>query len=316
MMNLHNDRTLFKEMIDEASIEFAITQSLIEKDYYVTMILEEYHKLEPDIVFKGGTSLSKAYHIINRFSEDIDINYKDHDKLNNRKHKEIKYNLIDVVERCGLKISNLENTRSRRAFNRYIVPYSSVTDDVISTVNSTVIVETAFQEQSYPIETKHIQSLIGEYLSNKGLKNIIDKYELNGFDMYVQKYDRTLIDKIFALADYYLSGKIRAHSRHLYDVYKISELVEIDKNLIKLFNDVKLERSKLEICFSSKEDVDLFELIDRLIKEETYREDFQTVTNPLLSKKISYEECIDRLKEVTDEIKKQLSIGQEDAWNI
>ncbi|MDO4940827.1 MAG: nucleotidyl transferase AbiEii/AbiGii toxin family protein [Erysipelotrichaceae bacterium] len=309
MMNLHNDKNLFKEIIREASTELAITQSLIEKDYYVTMILKEYHKLEPNIVFKGGTSLSKAYHIIKRFSEDIDINYKVHDKLNNRKHKEIKYNLIDAVEKCGLKISNLENTRSRRTFNRYIVPYNPMTDNTISTVNSTVIVETAFQEQSYPIEIKHIQSIIGEYLANKGLQNIIDKYELNGFDMYVQKYDRTLIDKIFALADYYISGRIKAHSRHLYDIYKISELVDINDDFIKLFDEVKLERSKLEICPSSKENTDLFELIDRLIEEETYKEDYKTVTSPLLLDEISYDECIDRLIEVTDKIKKYINLN-------
>ena len=46
---------------------------VIEKDYYVTMLLKLLSDKIPYIVFKGGTSLSKCYKVIKRFSEDIDI---------------------------------------------------------------------------------------------------------------------------------------------------------------------------------------------------------------------------------------------------
>ena len=52
--------------------------AIIEKDYYVTLVLKEIATRNPDIVFKGGTSLSKCYKIIDRFSEDIDLNIKEH----------------------------------------------------------------------------------------------------------------------------------------------------------------------------------------------------------------------------------------------
>ena len=75
-MYLRNDLELFKDVIRATSVaqndrDFAV----IEKDYYVTMILKQLAANAPDGVFKGGTSLSKCHKIIDRFSEDIDISF-------------------------------------------------------------------------------------------------------------------------------------------------------------------------------------------------------------------------------------------------
>lgn len=54
-MYLHNDKDLFTEVITEANAQTDIAESIIEKDYYVTMILKLLAKSNPDIVFKGGS---------------------------------------------------------------------------------------------------------------------------------------------------------------------------------------------------------------------------------------------------------------------
>lgn len=51
---------------------------VVEKDYYVTLILKLLAEQLDLCVFKGGTSLSKGFRVINRFSEDIDITFKEH----------------------------------------------------------------------------------------------------------------------------------------------------------------------------------------------------------------------------------------------
>lgn len=51
----------------------SLPEAVIEKDYYVTMLLQELANRLPFLVFKGGTSLSKCYKVIQRFSEDIDL---------------------------------------------------------------------------------------------------------------------------------------------------------------------------------------------------------------------------------------------------
>jgi predicted nucleotidyltransferase component of viral defense system len=77
MSDLHlmspEERQLF---FDEAVVESGISNAIIEKDFWVVWTLERLFSiedLERYLTFKGGTSLSKVYGLIHRFSEDIDL---------------------------------------------------------------------------------------------------------------------------------------------------------------------------------------------------------------------------------------------------
>ncbi len=64
------------DIIEAASSEMGIPKAIIEKDFWVCWILKKIFQCEQiadSIMFKGGTSLSKVFHIIKRFSEDIDL---------------------------------------------------------------------------------------------------------------------------------------------------------------------------------------------------------------------------------------------------
>ena len=73
MVYLHNDREQFRGAIYLSYQQTGIMAQAIEKDYYVTLLLQILAQEMPYIVFKGGTSLSKCHKVIQRFSEDIDI---------------------------------------------------------------------------------------------------------------------------------------------------------------------------------------------------------------------------------------------------
>lgn len=74
-MNLHLDKILFYDILFEASKQSVIPLEFVEKDYWITLVLSRLAKSKyvDESVFKGGTSLSKAYNLIERFSEDVDI---------------------------------------------------------------------------------------------------------------------------------------------------------------------------------------------------------------------------------------------------
>lgn len=72
-MNLHHDKEAFEELLIGAANELAIPANIIEKDYYVTIALKSLSEKLGDMVFKGGTSLTKCYQLLDRFSEDIII---------------------------------------------------------------------------------------------------------------------------------------------------------------------------------------------------------------------------------------------------
>ena len=119
-MYLHEDKILFKELIEQVSEETNRTAVIIEKDYYVTLILRLLAKELPNVVFKGGTSLSKGYHAINRFSEDIDITFDEH--IGEARRKKLKNKTLKgISEELNLPISNWKDTQSDRNYNAYYI---------------------------------------------------------------------------------------------------------------------------------------------------------------------------------------------------
>jgi predicted nucleotidyltransferase component of viral defense system len=72
MSFVHEDPE-FGQLVQIVARETGIAAALIEKDYWVTHTLWALHQTGLDIWFKGGTSLSKGFGLIKRFSEDLDL---------------------------------------------------------------------------------------------------------------------------------------------------------------------------------------------------------------------------------------------------
>ncbi|MEA2018808.1 MAG: nucleotidyl transferase AbiEii/AbiGii toxin family protein, partial [Campylobacterota bacterium] len=65
-----------EQLFSEAAVKIGATPSIIEKDFWVVWVLDKifkHDKLNKILMFKGGTSLSKVFNLIGRFSEDIDL---------------------------------------------------------------------------------------------------------------------------------------------------------------------------------------------------------------------------------------------------
>lgn len=103
------------------------------------MILKKLAEKFAFVVFKGGTSLSKCHRAIKRFSEDIDITIDT--ALSQGNKRNLKHGLVEIATELGMRIPNLENTRSRRDYNRYELEYDSVLPKVSDTVNASVLLE-------------------------------------------------------------------------------------------------------------------------------------------------------------------------------
>ena len=95
---LHNDPSLFEQVILRISEDTGIEASIIEKDYYVTLFLQRIVARQPNIIFKGGTSLSKCYKLINRFSEDIDLNIDSETHPTEGQRKKLKEAIVSIID--------------------------------------------------------------------------------------------------------------------------------------------------------------------------------------------------------------------------
>lgn len=292
-MLLSNDRQVFKSLIELVSRELKIAEVYIEKDFYAISILKELVSRNNNFVFKGGTSLSVCQHIINRFSEDVDISYaEEHITVGTR--KAVKKAFFESIEAVSLNVANSDDIRSKRVFNRYLCPYDSVWNGN----GDQVIVEWATQTPSFPIEEKEAQTIIGRYLSSIGRNDLIEKYNLESFIVKTITKERTLVDKIYVICDYYLSGRLDRQSRHIYDIYQLLKHVELNDEFLSLFNKVKEFRLNLETCYSVKTSLKISDLLFDLIKKQIYIRDYNTKTFPLLYDGIAYNDAIKSVTKV------------------
>lgn len=193
-MLLHKDREQFKAVLNAVSNELGVPVTIVEKDYYVTMILKQLAIKAPGCVFKGGTSLSKCYHAINRFSEDIDITFSD--KLSQGERQKLKNQIIaGISEYLDLTIIDWDNTRSRRDYNCYTFKYSPIEGYVPESLIEGVKMEVVLGSISFPTVEMEVDSYIYQVLKVDNM-DFIREYELEPFIMTLQSIERTFINKI------------------------------------------------------------------------------------------------------------------------
>lgn len=297
MEYLHKDKEQFSEAIDLAVFKTGLAPEVIEKDYYVTMVLKKLSERFDFIVFKGGTSLSKCHRVISRFSEDIDITIDN--ALSQGQKKKLKYGIVEIADELGLTIPNIDEIRSRRDYNRYELTYESVLDKLTDTVNPAVLLETSFSEVSFPTIVMPVHSYIGDLFEEEA-PDAVEQYGLTVFTMKVQGVDRTLVDKVFAICDYYMKGTVKRHSRHIYDIHKLLPMVKQDDGFRLLVKEVRKVRAATNICPSAQPNVDVTALLKEIAAENIYKEDYNVLTVKLLEHKVAYEDAIDSIRQIAD----------------
>lgn len=221
-MNFHLDEILFADTITAASKKLNIPAGYVEKDYWITLVLCHLAKSKyvAEAVFKGGTSLSKGYNLIERFSEDVDI------AITNDKTKtgnEIK-TIIRTIEKeitkdlVEIQMDGITSKGSR--FRKSVFEYVS-TEKV--NANNKLIVEINSFANPFPFQLLTIQSFIFDFLMQTGNQKYIDQYNLQPFEINVLSKEQTLLEKLVSLIRFSfdqnpietISGKIR----HFYDLY-------------------------------------------------------------------------------------------------
>jgi len=258
---------------------------MIEKDTIQSMILFKLSKSELPFVFKGGTSLSKAYGLIDRFSEDIDL-YMNRKPTESEK-KKTKMLICSSAEELGIVLSNADDIQSRHSYNKYIFKYESLFSDI----PLELIVETSFYQEVYPVETHAVGSIVGKFCEKRGVKLPIP-FEEALVNMQVQSLERTFIDKVFAICDYRLQDMQDRDSRDLYDIAKLLPEIKITPELDALIDDVRDDRMQSKNNPAAQSEHDIPAMLKEIISSRFYESDYNNITKKLLYEEVSYEEAI------------------------
>ena len=194
-----NYKNEWKEIIETVAREEKRSNIIVEKDLIQSLFLYELSKFDLPFVFKGGTSLSKAYGLIDRFSEDIDLSMnKRPTDSEKRKSNEI---IMNIANQLGLKLSNPDMIKTRYNYNKYVFKYESL----FSATELEIIIETSYYQSVYPISKHVINSYIGSFCKNNNITLPIP-FVLD-FEINVQSIERTfniIFDRDYSIQDFSL----------------------------------------------------------------------------------------------------------------
>lgn len=152
----------------------------------------------------------------------------------------------------------------------------------------------------FPTTQRMVDNYIYRFLKKINRLDLAEKYDLMPFQITTQTIERTLVDKVFALCDYYMQGKVEKHSRHLYDIYKIVNVTGITEALRRLISEVRIVRSRLDICPSAKESVCIRDILNEIIEKEAYKSDYEEITLGLLFVPETYDTVIQSIRQLAD----------------
>lgn len=276
----------WKEIIETVARELGRSEQMVEKDTIQSMFLFELAKSELPFVFKGGTSLSKAYNLIDRFSEDIDLSMNRRPTQSERvKSKEL---IIEIAENLGLVLSNPEEIKSRYDYNKYVFKY----DSLFSVIPLEIIIETSYYQSVYPVDKHVVGSFVGRFCLDRNIILPVP-FEAAEVMMNVQSIERTFVDKVFAVCDYKIQNMQDRDSRHLYDICKLLQEVELNEELDKLIDMVRDDRMQSKNNPSAQLEYLIPDMLKEIIRSRFYEPDYKNVTQKLLYEDISYDYAIE-----------------------
>ena len=249
-MKLHLNKELFTEMIDTLNVRTGIAVDIIEKDYYVCLILNEIAKNqnETKAYFKGGTAIYKILDEMNRFSEDIDLTVKVlKEESNTKNRKRLKQSAIGYkLEGLELiKDDTIDNKGSVTGFYKYRSVFSM--DQMPIHRAGKIQVESTSFTVSEPIEKYVIAPLIYQLATSREKDVLKEKFGVNEFEIEIIKLERMFIDKLFAAEFYYIRRMYTDTVKHFYDItnlYKNEKIKEFLKNAGEVKKLVEYKRQE------------------------------------------------------------------------
>jgi hypothetical protein len=253
------------EILNQATELTGLPSVAIEKDWWITLALNASFSLpySKNIVFKGGTSLSKGWNLIERFSEDIDLaidrKFFGYDgdisktQIRNLRKQSCEFIsttlLADLnkiltewkaIDECKLIAQSVKDSdKDPQVIEIY---YNSVID-TSEYLPQRVLIEISSRSLMEPIEERKINSILSDNFSQQS-------FATAPFAIQTVLPQRTFLEKIFLLHEEFSQNveKIRIDrlSRHLYDLEKLMDTehgIEALKN-IDLYNNIVAHREK------------------------------------------------------------------------
>ena len=235
------DATRYNSLV-QISEQTGMSPFAVEKDWWVSRCLEIIFQLDvaKHLVFKGGTSLSKAWKLIDRFSEDVDLaidqdflmsptnNWSKKEKTTLRKLAGVyaAENFFPEIEEAfkaqgyqNLVFDIVKTNESDKDPSILKIFYPNLVNPNGNYMDSCIQIELSCRSLREPFEVIEINSLVDEYFPGQ-------EFAMPTFMVPTVRPERTFLEKLFLLhEEFHRPEEKRRHerlSRHIYDIYQLS----------------------------------------------------------------------------------------------
>ena len=303
---------------------------IVEKDLWVTSILQLVFSLPfaDKLVFKGGTSLSKIWNVVERFSEDIDLAIDrtlfgfDGDLTVKQLSKLRKQSSLFVKETFCLELQKTFETHGLQRFltiepqpdgegnktypepRKIFIRYQSLFDP-LSYISSEIVLEIGARALIEPTATRNVKSIISE-------NSDIDTSFVNT-EIITAVPEKTFIEKSFLLHEIFTgNGNMLANrkSRHLYDLEKMMDKEFAIKAVSDdmLWNTIRHHRDKFTHINGIDYSQDIRKnicLIPPTQIIDNWKQDYETMQNTMIyGESLSFDKLVERLEELQERFRK------------
>lgn len=249
----------FAAFLAAAATESELPEAFVEKDYWITEILRTIATtLGERAIFKGGTSLSKGWDLLDRFSEDIDL-FVDpavdpplrNERAINRAMKGLNRD-VGAIPGLDFVRADSKTIGGRGRVDTFL--YRSHFPEVEG-FPPTVRLEPGIQSGKQPTTTLEISSIVGRLLSRQGATDELGVEGLQPFDMTLLHFRRTFVEKLFAI-----HGKVERLKeggaplgrdiRHYADLYVLAGRPEVTAMLVSdEYDEIKTDYDEKSRAF-------------------------------------------------------------------
>ena len=258
------NKEILEELILNVNSRTGIRNDILEKDYYVCLVLKELASKQNELqaYFKGGTAVYKILDHMNRFSEDIDLTVKVNENESNNSNKtRLKKSALgyDIDGLILVDDETIDKKGSITSFYKYDSLFSL--NELFK--SERIQIESTSFTVSEPVSTYTIEPLVYKYATEEEKNILKEKYNISEFEIEIIKFERIFIDKIFAAKFYYERKMYEDVSKHLYDISimikndNIKELLKNKSELNKLIGyKRKEEKSRIGGISEEKDIID------------------------------------------------------------
>ena len=259
---IHKNKEEFIKTLERASKKKEFLLPLLEKDYYLTLILSGVHELSEDLIFKGGTCLNKIYYSYYRLSEDLDFSMKlpRYEATRGERRKciqPVKDKIKKFVESFDLKIDDSVNP-GRNESKQYV--YYFVYQSALRQVEAKIKFEIGLrynpilEVEKRQVQHNFLHPFTGEPLFDGGRVNCLSLKEIVSEKLRAAALRKTIAPRDFYDLDFILRNKFNLADKEVLKLFvkKLAEdggdpdLAKYRVNLGRSDHEIKEMRSRIE----------------------------------------------------------------------